>query len=127
VPIVSRKFVGSSVLVLVSLGLALASLVLWPSPVSLMLSGLFLLCGFGALLVFCRAAGREYARQAQRAIFLVSGCFGLAFIGLAWKYRESAPALSSASLIATAMLSLRALATVLIVRSIGERKASLNS
>lgn len=125
--IVSRKFVGSSVLVLLSVGFALAFLVLWPRPVSVMLAGISLLCGFGALLVFCSAAGWEYALQARRAIFLASGCFGLAFVGLAWKYRERTPAFSSASLLVTAMLCFGALATFLITRSIEERKAGLKS
>lgn len=120
--IVSRRFVGSSVLVLLSVGSAAAFLVFWPKPASVMLAGMSLLCGFGALLVFCGAAGREYAVQAQRAIFLAAGFFGLAFMGLAWKYRESAPALSEASVVATAMLCFGALATSLIMRSIRERK-----
>ncbi len=79
--IVSRKLVGFSVLIILSVGLAAAFLVLWPRPMSMMLAGVSQLCCFGALLVLCTAAGREYALQAQRAIFLTSGCFGLAFMG----------------------------------------------
>jgi hypothetical protein len=113
------------VLVLISVGLAAAFVVLWPRPASVVLAGISLLCGFGALLVFSGAAGRQYARQARRVIFLASGCFGLAFVGLAWKYRERAPAFSFASLITNAMLCFGALATFLITRSIEERSASL--
>jgi hypothetical protein len=125
--IVSRKLVGSSVLILLSVGLAAAFLVLWPEPVSIILAGISLLCVFGSLLVLCKAARWEYALQAQRAIFLTAGCFGLAFAGLAWKYRDSAPAFSSASLNATAMVGFGAFATFLIIRSNRERKASLKS
>jgi hypothetical protein len=122
--IFSGKLVGSSALILLSGGLAAPFLALWPRPVSLILAGTFLLCVFGALLVLCGAATPEYALQAQRAIFLTSGCFGLAFAGLAWKYRVSAPAFSSASLTALAMLCFGALATFFFTRSIEGRKGS---
>ena len=125
--IVSKKLIGPSVLILLSIGLAAAFLMLWPRPLSIILAGTSLLCVFGALLALCRAAGREYALQARKAIFLTSGCFGFAFAGLAWKYRDSAPAFSSASLIAMAMLCFGALATFLIIRSNEERNASLKS
>ena len=125
--IVSRKLGGSSALILLSGGLAALFLVLWPRPVSVILAGTSLLCVFGALLVLCGAARPEYALRAQRAIFLTSGCFGLGFAGLAWKYRASAPAFSSASLIALAMLCFGALATFFLIRSIEGRKASLKS
>ncbi len=124
---VSWKLVGSSVLILLSGGLATGFLVLWPRPVSVILAGTSLLCVFGALLALCGAAKPEYALQARKAIFLTSGCFGLAFAGLAWKYRASAPAFSSASLIAVAILCFGALATFFFIRSIEERKASLKS
>jgi len=120
--IVSRKLVGSSVLILLSVGLAAAFLMLWPRSVSLILAGTSLLCDFGALLFLCRAARWEYALQVQRVILLASGCFGLAFAGLAWKYHHSARAFSSASLIALAMLCFGALAAFLILRSSEERK-----
>ena len=125
--IVSRKLFGSSVLILLSVGLAAAFLVLWPKPVSVVLAGISLLCGFAALLVFCRAAGRGYALLVRRAIFLASGSFGLALVGLAWKYRQSAPTFSSASLFTAAMLSLGAVATFLITRSFDPRKINLKS
>jgi|SRR5712664_4807091 len=125
--IVSSKLVCSSVLILLSVGLAASFLVLWPGPVSVILAGTSLLCVFGALLVLCRATKWEYALQAQRAIFLTAGCFGLAFAGLAWKYRDSAPAFSSASLIAMAMMCFGAFATFLIMRLNRERQASLKS
>jgi len=124
---VSGKLVGSSALILLSGGLAAPFLAVWPRPVSLILAGTSLLCVFGALLVLCGTTRPEYALQAQRAIFLTSGCFGLAFAGLAWKYRASAPAFSSASLIALAMLCFGALATFFSIRSIERRKASLKS
>ena len=124
---VFRKLVGSSVLILLSVGLAVSFLVLWPGPMSVILAGTSVLCVFGALLALCQAAKWEYALQAQRAIFLAAGCFGLAFAGLAWKYRDSAPAFSSASLIAIAMLCFGAFATFLIVRSNRARKTSLKS
>jgi hypothetical protein len=117
VAVVSMKFAGSAVLVVLSVGLAAAFIVLWPKPVSVVLAGMSLLCGFGALLAFCRVAGRKYSLQAQRIIFLASGCFGLAFVGLAWKYREGSPAFSLASIIVASMLCLGALASYLIVRS----------
>lgn len=125
--IVFRKLVGSSALLILSVGLAAAFLVLWPRPVSVILAGTSLLCVFGALLALCGAAKPEYAPQAKKAIFLTSGCFGLAFAGLAWKYRASTPAFSSASLIALAMLCFGALATFFFIRSNEERKASLKS
>ena len=124
---VSRKLVPSCALILLSVGLAAAFSVLWPKPVSVILAGTSLLCVFGALLALSVVAKPEYAPQAQKAIFLTSGCFGLAFAGLAWKYRASAPAFSSASLIALAMLCFGALATFFFIRSNAVRKASLKS
>ena len=123
----SRKLLGSSILILLSVGLTAAFLVFWPRPASVILAGTSLLSVFGAVLVLCREAKRDYALQAQKAIFLTSGCFGLAFAGLAWKYRDSAPVFSSASLIVVAMLCVGALATFLIIRSNEERKTSLKS
>lgn len=124
---IARKLVPSSVLIFLSVGLAAAFSVLWPRPVSVILAGTSLLCAFGALLALCALAKPEYAPQAQKAIFLTSGCFGLGFAGLAWKYRASAPAFSSASLIALAMLCFGALATFFFIRSNAERNASLES
>ncbi len=120
-PIVSRKLAILSALVLISIGLAVAFLALWPRPASLILAGIALLCDFGALLVPGKAAGREYALKARKAIFLAAGCFGVALVGLAWKYRKTAPAFSSASLIAAVLLCFGALGTFFIVRSIGAR------
>jgi len=121
VPIVSMKLVGAAGFVLLSVGLAAAFLVQWPKPVSMTFAGASLLSGFGALLALCRIDRREYALRVRKAIFLTSGCFGLGFVGLAWKYSESAPAFSSASLVATALLCLGALTTFLITRSVGEK------
>jgi hypothetical protein len=111
---------GASALLALSLGFAAAFLIQWPKPVSMVFAGTALLSGFGALLVFCKPAGREYALQARKAVFLASGCFGLAFIGLAWKYRETAPAFSLASLIAVALICLGAVTSFFITRSIPE-------
>jgi len=124
---VSRKLVPCSVLILLSVGLAAAFSVLWPRALSVVLAGTSLLCAFAALLALCVVAKPEYAPQAQKAIFLTSGCFGLAFAGLALKYRASAPAFSSAALIALAMLCFGALATFFFIRSNAVRKASLKS
>lgn len=116
-PKVSQTLAILSALVLISIGLAVAFLALWPRPASLILAGIALLCDFGALLVPSRAAGREYALKAQKAIFLVAGCCGVVFLGLTWKYRTAAPAFSLASLIAAALLGFGALATFFILRS----------
>jgi hypothetical protein len=124
---VSRKLVPSSALILVSVGLAAAFSLLWPRPVSVILAGTSLLCAFAALLALSVVAKPEYVPQAQKAIFFTSGCFGLAFAGLAWKYRASAPAFSSASLIALAMLCFGALATFFFIRSNAGPKSSLKS
>jgi hypothetical protein len=112
----SRTLVIACVFVLLSIVLAAFFVVMWPKPMSIIVAGMSLLCGFGALLVFCRKAGGIYALQARMAIFLTSVCFGLAFVGLAWKYQKTEPALSSASLIAVALLCLGALATFFITR-----------
>ena len=98
---------------------------LWPRPVSVILAGASLLCVFGALLALCGAARPEYALQAQRAIFLTLGCFGLGFASLAWKCRARAPAFSSAALIALAIQCFGALATFFYIRSNEECKAKL--
>jgi hypothetical protein len=90
-------------------------------------AGTALLCAFAALLALSVVAKPEHAPQVQKAIFLTSGCFGLAFAGLAWKYRASAPAFSSASLTALAMLCFGALATFFFIRSNAEGKSSPKS
>ncbi len=120
-PIVSRKLAILSALVVISIGLAVAFIALWPRPASLIFAGIALLCDFGALLVPSKAAGREYALKARKAIFLAAGCFGVAFLGLAWKYRATAPALCMASLIAAALLCFGALGAFFIVRSMEPR------
>jgi hypothetical protein len=112
----SGKLVGSSVLIFLAVGLAAAFVGSWPRPVSLILAGTSLLCVFAALLALCGAAKPEYAPQAQKVIFLTSGCFGLAFAGLAWKYRASARAFSAASLVALAILCFGAIATFFFIR-----------
>jgi len=116
-PINSGKLLGASALLALSLGFAVAFVIQWPKPVSMVFSGASLLFGFGTLLVFAKTGGREYALQARKAIFFASGCFGLAFIGLAWKYRVTAPTFSSASLIAVALLCLGSLTSFFITRS----------
>jgi len=121
VPIAPRTLAIFSVLVLLSIGLAVAFIALWPRPASLMFATIALLCDFSALLVVSNSAGRTHTLMARKAIFLVSGCFGLALIGLAWKYRAIAPAFSLASLIAVALLCLGSLGTYFIVRSIQAR------
>ena len=113
----SRKFVGPSVLVIFSVGLAVACLMLWPKPMSIILAGIAMLCDIGALLIFCNDAERALVNQARRAVFLASGSFGLAFLGLAWKYHKTASAFSSASLLAAGLLGLGAIATAVITRS----------
>jgi hypothetical protein len=113
---VSGKLVASSVLIFLSVGLAVAFLLSWLKPVSLVFAGTSLLCVFASLLVFVGAAKSEYAPQAQKVILLTSGCFGLAFSGLAWKYRASSPAFSSAALIALAILCFGTMATFFFIR-----------
>ena len=117
----SRRFLGASLLILLSVGFAAAFIVRWPKPVSMVFAGISLLGAFGALLAFCKTGAHEYAHQARKAILLTSGCFGLAFIALALKYRAGAPALSLASLVAAVLLALGAFAAVLLTRSIVAR------
>lgn len=125
--VVSGKLVASSALLLLSAGLTGAFLASWPKPMSLILARTSLLCVFGALLALCGAARPEYALQAERAIFLTSGCFGLGFAGLAWKYRARSPAFSWAALIALAIVCFGAVATFFYIRSNEEYKARLKS
>jgi len=115
-PIDSAKLKGVSVLLVLSLGFTVAFLIQWPKPVSMVLAGAALVSGFGTLLVFCKPGGREYALLARNAIFFTSGCFGLAFVGLAWKYRETAPAFSLTSLIAVGLICLGAVISFFVSR-----------
>jgi hypothetical protein len=119
---VSGKLVASFLLIFLSVGLAAVFLVSWPKPVSLILAATSLLCVFAALLALVKAAKPEYAPQAQKAIFLTSGCFWPAFAGLAWKYRATSPAFSSASLIALAILSIGAIAIFFFIRQAKREK-----
>lgn len=116
-PIDSGKLRGASVLLALSLGFAVAFLIQWPKPISMVFAGAALISGFGTLLVFCKSGGREYAIQARNAIFFASGCFGLAFLGLAWKYRETAPAFSLTSLVAVGLICFGAVVSFVILRS----------
>ena len=114
-----RKSSSASFLVILSMGFAAAFIMQWPKPTAMVLAGISLLAGFGALLAFCKRGEHKYALQARKAIFITSGCFGLAFIALAWKQRQAAPAFSSASLVAAALLGLGAFAAFILTKSIG--------
>ncbi len=109
--VVSRKLVSACAFLLLSGGMAVAFLMLWPRPVSVILAGTSLLCVFSAVLVFLGGATREYALLVRKAIFLTFVPFGLGFAGLACKYRARAPSLSCASVIALAIVCFGALAT----------------
>lgn len=116
-PIDPGKLRGASVLLAFSLGFAVTFIIQWPKPVSMVFAGTALISGFGTLLVFRKSGGREYALLARNAIFFASGCFGLAFVGLAWKYRETAPAFSLTSLIAVGLIFFGAVISFVILRS----------
>ena len=118
------RLVGFTVLILPSIGFAVAFVVLWPKPVAPILSAVAMLGTFGAMLFFVTGAPPELALQMQKAIFLGAGVFGTGYVALALKYRNTASAFSSASAIAAAMLGLGALGSFLITRSSQQRKTN---
>src|SRR6266849_5516523 len=106
-----RKFGAFSAFALISIGLALSAVILWPKPKAVILAGLSLSATFGGLVALCRAGAQAYASQVRRVILLVSAMYGLGFAAVAWEYRATSRAFSVASLITIGGLSLAILAT----------------
>jgi hypothetical protein len=111
------KFGPSSAFALISIGLALSAVILWPKPKAVILAGLSLTATFGGLVALCRAGALAYASQVRRVILLVSAMYGLGFAALAWEYRATSPAFSVASLVTIGVLSLAILATFWMTRA----------
>ena len=114
----SRRLVGILVLGLFCVGFAWAFLPLWPRPVSIILGGISWVCLFGVLVLLTVAGNKAYKLQLQRFLLVAFGCAEIPILGLAWKYRETAPALSSASLITAVLLCLGATTALFIMRRI---------
>lgn len=114
----SRNLVGILVLGFFSVGFAWAFPALWPKPVSVILGGISWVCLFGVLVLLTVAGNKAYALRLQRFLLVAFGCAEVPILGLAWKYRETAPALSSASLISAVVLCFGATAALFIMRRI---------
>jgi hypothetical protein len=104
------QFGAFSAFALISIVIALSSVVLWPKPEAVILAGLSLSATFGGLVALCAAGAQAHAAQVRRLILVTSVIYGLAFAALAWEYRRIAPAFSLASLISIGLLFLAALA-----------------
>lgn len=117
-PIPLRRFLGPSILVALSVGLAVAFILLWPKPISVVLAGVAELCATATMLLLyigARARGSRIV-LVKKAIFLPLGFFGLVFLALAWRYSKSSPAFSSASLISAGLIGLGAVAALFFTR-----------
>jgi hypothetical protein len=103
---------------LFSVGFAWAFPALWPRPVSIILGAISWVCLFAVLVLLTVAGNKAYALQLQRFLLVAFGCAEIPILGLAWKYREAAPAFSSASLISAVLLCFASTTALFIMRRI---------
>ena len=114
----SPKLVGILALGLLSIGFAWAFLALRPRPVSIIFGGISWICLFGVFVLLTRAGNKAYAIQLQRFVLVAFGCVEIPIVGLVWKYRQTSPAFSSASLISAVLLCFGAATALFIMRRI---------
>ena len=116
VPGAYRKLLAPLGIMALSIGFSIAFWVLRPKPISIVVGGISLLFLFAAMMVLCRGIGGEQMREARRVIFALAAALFCMFGALAWKYRQTDPALSSASLVTLAMPCLVALSALFFMR-----------
>lgn len=119
---VRRTFLGILLIGLLSLCFSVGFLAQWPRPASLYMGAASWLCWFAILVLLVTIArDRANALQLQRFMLVAFACVEIAMLALFWRFRDGSPALSSAALIAAAMLCVGVTAAISAIRWIMPR------
>jgi hypothetical protein len=117
VPGAYRRLLIALGIMAVSIGFSVAYWLNRPKPISVIFGGTSLLFGFASTIFVGRSIGGKQMREIRTVTIVLAAALSCMFGGLAWKFRETDPALSSAWLVTLAMPCLVALSALIFLRS----------
>jgi len=120
VPGAKRRLLIAFGILALSIGFSVGCWLNWPKPIAVIFGSISLLFAFAAMIFLGRNIGGEQTREMRemRTVTLVlAAALFCMFGGLAWKFRNTDPVLSSAWLVALAMPCLVALSAFFFLRA----------
>jgi hypothetical protein len=111
-----RLFIAFGILAL-ACGFSVASWLNWPKPISVIFGGTSMLFAFAPMIFLGRNLDRAQMRESRIVILVLAAAMFCMFGGLAWKLRNTDPALSSAWLVTLAVPCVVALLASVFLRS----------
>jgi hypothetical protein len=116
VPGAFRKFLITLGIMALSIGFSIAFWLFRPKPISVVFGGISWLFAFTAMIVGGRAIGGKQMREGRIIIFVLAAALFCMFAALAWKFRDTDPALSYAWLVNLSMPCIVALSAFFFMR-----------
>jgi hypothetical protein len=124
VPGAKRRLLIAFGILALSIGFSVGYWLNWPKPIAVIFGSISLLFAFAAMIFLGRNIGGEQMREMRTVTFVLAAALFCMFGGLAWKFRNTDPVLSSAWLVTLAMPCLVALSAFFFLRPTTGQRSS---